>query len=202
MRQPSRGGAAAAIVLTLLLALGLVASSGRPVSAQNTACYRPVGGASFECADGGSIVVKSGATLFIQSGGTLDAATGSVVSIAAPNLTGNVSVSGVLSANGSKLVVAKMLATVPVAEITATEGSTITPTGSLQPITAAGAVTSVLAAPGSGDRVTLINTSANNITIADTTGQALSAAAVLGQWDTLTVVGYGSSWYEVSRSNN
>jgi hypothetical protein len=90
----------------------------------------------------------------------------------------------------------------PQGAVVVTEGSVITPTGSFQRIEAAGSVTGSLGVPQSGQIVTLMNSSANAITIADTTGQVLSANAVLGQWDTLTVIGYGSAWHELARSNN
>ena len=78
----------------------------------------------------------------------------------------------------------------------------ITPTGALQRLTSLGNVTATMGLPGSGEVVTLFNSSATTITIEDTTGQAFSANAVLGQWDTITIFGYGNSWYEIARSNN
>ena len=72
---------AAAIVAVLVLALFVALAPIQPVGAQNTACYRPVGGASFECKSGGAFVVKDGATLEVQSGGTLTIAAGATAAL-------------------------------------------------------------------------------------------------------------------------
>jgi hypothetical protein len=184
------------IGLALLLVVVLLTSS-TPALAQNTACYRPVGGASFECGDGGAFVVQDGATLTVESGGTLTVDSGATFAIG-----GNASVAGVLSANGSQLAVAKTLATALQGSLTITNGGTIAPTGTLQEITAAGAVTAVLRAPTNGEIVILLNSSANNITIVDEAGTALAGNWVGGQNDTLTLIGTTGSWYELARSAN
>ena len=116
--------------------------------------------------------------------------------------TGNASFAGTVAVNGSDLAVAKMLALVPQTAITATDGGIITPTGTIQMLAAAGAVTPTLAAGSSGDVVTFINTSNAAITIVDTTGYLLSGNIVMGQWDSATVVWYGTSWIQVAESDN
>lgn len=118
------------------------------------------------------------------------------------NQVGNASFAGTVAANGSRLAVAKYLSAAPQGEITVTNGGVITPTGTLQLLTAAGAVGASLGTGSSGDVVSFINTANQTITISDTTGTMLSANAALGQWDTLTVVYYGTSWIELARSNN
>lgn len=116
-------------------------------------------------------------------------------------MTGNTSVGGTLAVVGDTSL-SGLLSIATVDELTVANGGTITPTGTFQRLTAAGAVGAGLGAPTAGAYVMLLNTSANTITITDTTGAVLAGNAVLGQWDTLTIVGYGNSWHEVARSNN
>ena len=80
MRKITAFVAVAVAVVLVALFFGALAPAA-PVAAQNTACYRPVGGASFECGSGGSFVVKDGATLEVQSGGTLTLAAGSTAAL-------------------------------------------------------------------------------------------------------------------------
>jgi len=116
-------------------------------------------------------------------------------------VTGNASIGGNLAVTGDTALAAD-LNLAPQTAISVTNGGIITPTGALQRLTSAGNVTATLAAPAAGQVIVLFNSSSTTITIEDTTGQALSANAALGQWDTLTIVGYGNSFYEVARSNN
>lgn len=112
------------------------------------------------------------------------------------------SAEGTFTVNGSDLVVAHTVAIAPQSAISVTNGGVITPTGTIQLLEAAGNVTATLASGGSGDVVTLLNTANVAILIQDTTGQILASDATLGQWDTLTVYWYGTSWIELDRSNN
>lgn len=121
--------------------------------------------------------------------------------MAALNATGNATFGGTLAVTGAAAFATKVNI-VPQTAITVTNAAVFTPTGSLQLIQAAGGVSPVLASGSSGQVVTLLNISNQTITIADTTGQLLSAAGALGQWDTLTLVWYGTSWIELARSNN
>lgn len=116
--------------------------------------------------------------------------------------TGNASFAGTVAVNGSDLAVAQMLAIAPQTAISVTNGGIITPTGTIQLLTAAGAVTPTIATGNSGDVVTLINTANVAITIVDTTGYLLSGNIVLGQWDSATVVWYGTSWIQIAESDN
>lgn len=87
-------GVVLGLVLVALLAFALAPNiTPQPVAAQsNTACYRPVGGASFECGDGGSFVVQDGAQLVVESGGTLDVQSGSTVVLDSLTVTGTAAV--------------------------------------------------------------------------------------------------------------
>lgn len=91
---------------------------------------------------------------------------------------------------------------VPQSALTITNGGVITPTGALQLLTAAGPVTATIAAGSSGETVVLLNTAAQTITIEDTTGQLFSGNIALGQWDSATLVYYGTAWIQVAESDN
>ena len=118
------------------------------------------------------------------------------------NGTGNAAFDGTVIVNGSDLVVASTLAIAPQTAISLTNGGVITPTGTIQELTSASNVTVTLASPNSGDTLVLLNVANVSILIQDTTGQVLATDATLGQWDTLTLVGRGTSWIELARSNN
>lgn len=86
--------------------------------------------------------------------------------------------------------------------IVVTNGAAFAPTGTYQPISAAGEVTPTVTVGEEGDIVVLINTSAQTINIADTGTTKLTAAAALGQYDTLTLISDGTNWIELSRTDN
>lgn len=89
-------------------------------------------------------------------------------------------------------------------ELTITDGGVITPTGSYQPLTAAGAVTATIATSGvtTGTLLILINTAAQNILIQDTGNQVLAGDATLNQYDALELLFDGTRWIERRRSDN
>lgn len=128
--------------------------------------------------------------------------TGAVTNSGTLNQVGNATFAGTVAVNGSRLAIADWLAAAPGDALTVTDGGIITPTGTLQPLTAAGPVTASLAAGSSGDVLILYNSAAQNITIEDTTGQLFASTYVMGQYDTLTLVFYGTSWVELARSVN
>jgi hypothetical protein len=88
--------------------------------------------------------------------------------------------------------------------IAVTDGATITPAGSYQPLSSAGTVTATIATTGmaAGDQLTLVNTANTTINVLDAGTAKLSAAAALGQFDSLRLVFDGTNWVEVGRSNN
>lgn len=93
----------------------------------------------------------------------------------------------------------------PATAITVTDGTVITPTGTYQPLIGSGTVTAATVATGgaaTGDLVVFINTATDVINIADSGNVSLSAAAALGQYDTLTLLFDGTAWRETARSNN
>jgi len=89
-------------------------------------------------------------------------------------------------------------------KITVTEGGYITPTGTLQEIDAAGAVTPTggVAAGAAGSWLILWNSGSNTIRLIDTGALMLSGNLDLGQYDTVILVSDGTNWLQVGTSNN
>lgn len=93
--------------------------------------------------------------------------------------------------------------------IAVTDGAVITPTGTYQPLTATGSVTATLTTSSdfvtAGDVLILINansTVTSTVNIADSGTAKLTAAAALGQYDSLTLWFDGTNWIELSRADN
>lgn len=165
-----------------LLALMLLLLRSSPVEGQaSVPCYRMQGGAAWVAGSGCEWEMQSGATLDIQSGVTANIA--------------NVTISD-LTASGD-LRMTKQTA------LTVTNGGTITPTGSYQPLTAAGAVgTDAIATGTAGDLLVLVNAGSNTITLTDTGTLKLSGDAALGQYDSITLIADGTNWIEVAQADN
>ncbi len=224
-------GAMIPATMIIAVLIGLLIGQPAPVTAQNTPCYRPQGGASFVCGDGGSFVVKSGGALTVESGGTLglsgyttstmDSLTvnGDTVITGTGRIDGAANIGGALTVTGTTAMLGNVDVTGNLEVVdhlgTSAElylfsgdslavlnGATITPANSLLELTATGTVTASLATASDGQVLILANSSNSTINIEDTGTTRLSAAAALGQYDTLTLVGLGTSWYEVARSTN
>lgn len=86
--------------------------------------------------------------------------------------------------------------------ITVTDGAAFAPTGSYQPITAAGEVTPTMTVGSAGQVVMIVNTSAQTINLADTGTAKLTAAFAMGQYDSLTLLSDGTNWIEIARADN
>ena len=133
----------------------------------------------------------------------VDGATGAVDAESTANFASAVTIqAGGLTISDGDAVVADDLRITAQTAITVTNGNAFTPTGTYQPIQAAAEVTPTITVGTAGDVVVLINTSANTINIADSGTAKLSAAAALGQYDSLTLWCDGTNWIEVSRSDN
>lgn len=122
-------------------------------------------------------------------------------------VTGNATVSGSATVTGNLTTAAALdvgtLANLsPATAISVTNGLTLTLAGALQPLQSAGTVTATLPACTAGDLYVLQNTTATTINIADSGTAKLTAAAALGQYDTLTVIGDGTYCIELARANN
>jgi Flp pilus assembly protein CpaB len=89
--------------------------------------------------------------------------------------------------------------------ITVTNGGTIAPGGSYQPLVAtaaAGAALTVTAGMQQGFVTVLVNESSNTITITDTDPGKLASNVALGQYDSIVLICDGTNWIELARSNN
>ena len=139
--------------------------------------------------------------------------TGNATVGGALSVVGNGSVGGTLATTGAstaasytatgKVQAGTFIASTVANTITVTADGTITPTGSLQPITAAGAVgTSNLVVLPNGTVLMLVNVGSNAITITDTGTNVLSGNIALGTGDTLTLQSNGVNWYQLATSNN
>lgn len=122
-------------------------------------------------------------------------------------ITGNATVGGSATVTGNLTTAAALdvgtLANLsPATAISVTNGLTLTLAGALQPLQSAGTVTATLPACTAGDLYVLQNTTATTINIADSGTAKLTAAAALGQYDTLTVIGDGTYCVELARANN
>lgn len=88
---------------------------------------------------------------------------------------------------------------------TITNGDTLNPTGSIQRVTAAGAVGmsgAEITVKQAGTVLTLVNVGSNTITFTET-GTLISAGNIaLGAGDSATLVSDGTNWYQVAASNN
>ena len=187
-------GAVVGLVALLFSALAPAA----PVAAQNTACYKPVGGASYVCGDGGSFVVEEGGALSIESGGVI---TGDMNIAGGATVTGNVDVTGNLEVVDHLLTQAEFYM-IPPDAVTVTNNGIITPTGAVVELTAAGTVASSMAPASDGQFLIMINTANQTITISETSTARIAGDFAMGQYDTITLIGQGVTWHEVARSNN
>jgi hypothetical protein len=87
--------------------------------------------------------------------------------------------------------------------LTITQGLTITPASSYQPLASAGNVsTGVIATGAAGNILMLVNTADTTITISDTGTLKLSGNLALGQFDSVTLISDGTNWVQLATSNN
>lgn len=187
-------GLAVAVALVLMLGLLLALAPAAPAAAQNTPCYRPQGGASFTCGDGGSFVLLSGATLDMRTGANATIG-GSLVVTGNADVTGNLEVVDHFANQGETYFITGDAVAV-------TDGAIITPTKTVLELTAAGAVGAEMGVASDGQLVTMINTVNQTITITETAGARMAGNFAMGQYDTITFIGAGVTWFEVARSNN
>lgn len=135
-----------------------------------------------------SLAVTSGLT--VDSGGLTVTAGGATVT------------AGGLTLSDGDLAVADDLVLTAQTEISVTNGAAFAPTGSYQPIAAAGEVTPTITVPAAGTVFTIVNTEAQTINLADSGTAKLSAAFAMGQYDSLTLISDGTNVIEIARSNN
>lgn len=100
---------------------------------------------------------------------------------------------------GDDAVIAGYLRVGASTKFSVTSGGTITPTGTYMPLESGAAVGSGDIITGTaGDRLVLINTCANTITISDTGSLKLMGDRALGQYDVLELWSDGTYWLETS----
>lgn len=102
----------------------------------------------------------------------------------------------------SSLRVTNFYRAVPRPAITVTNGGTVDPTGTYQPITAAGAVAASLVVEPSGSLLVLVNVGSNTITFTETATLISAGNVALGATDTATFVSNGTAWTQIAASNN
>lgn len=102
-------------------------------------------------------------------------------------------------------IIADFETTTPQTSLLLTMNGWITPTGSIQPIRAAGAVSinSTRIAPGfTGQKLTLVNYGANTVTITETAPHLMAGNFAIGTGDNITMIYSGTAWIETARVNN
>lgn len=216
--------AAGVLAVVVLVAAVFASIAPQPAAAQNTKCYMERGGLRWICQDGGTMLFQSGATLEMAAGSTLNANGFLTTTIDELTVNGNALITGTLETDGGAtlasvivegngdvtgnfevtdhLLTQAELYMIPPDAITIVNGGQITITAAVMEITAAGEVTATLSTAGDGQLVTLINTGSNAINIVDTGTTYMAGNVALGQRDTISLIGVGTSWYEISRSNN
>ena len=117
------------------------------------------------------------------------------------NATGNATIAGTLAV-ADQFAMSDEIYAIPQDAYTVTNGSTITVTGAVMELTAAGAVGADLPAATDGRLLILINGVNQTITITETATAVMAGNFAMGEGDTLTLMGMGIKWYELSRSNN
>lgn len=138
-----------------------------------------------------------------------DLAVGDVLTVGGTfNAVGNSSTNGTFSATGAMssggaLSTGTFLVTANQGNVTVLDGTPITPTGSLQGLTASGSVsTGQMVIQSAGTLVRLINFSAQTITLTETTNLVTSGNLALGQYDNATFISDGTRWILLSTTNN
>ena len=88
--------------------------------------------------------------------------------------------------------------------VVVTSGGTLTPTGMYQPISSTTAVgTSSIAGVATAGRVlVIVNVGSQTVTFTDTSTLKLAGNAALGQYDNLTLLGDGTNWIQVAKTDN
>lgn len=104
---------------------------------------------------------------------------------------------------GDDVTIVGDVVTQPTTLIVVTSGSTITPLGAYVPITGAtGVGTASIANPTAGRLIYIVNMANATITLTDTGTLKLASNFAMGQYDSITLRGDGTSWIEAGRSNN
>ena len=200
----NRWALALGLALCLVMAGVLAAPRAAWADGYNALVHLVLGGLGLQVEDGGTIWVESGGRIIVASGGALMVQPGAAALLPDAHVTGTVRANE--GAFTETVTIGTFLQMPAQAAITVTNGAAFTPTGTLQPITAASNVTPTLAMGTEGDVVILVNRS--DVTIALEANGTLavpmqeSGSVELGLNDTLTLWYSGSKWYAVATANN
>jgi len=142
-------------------------------------------------------------------GGNVDMGNNIIANIGAAGTdfgaTGGLTLAAGLTVSDGDVVVADDLRITAQTSITVTNGAAFTPTGTYQPITAAGEVTPTITAGTAGQLLILVNESSETINLADSgdgNGADLTAAIALEQNEIIILISDGTDWLELSRAEN
>ena len=128
---------------------------------------------------------------------------GTLTTNAIVSTSSNLGAASVTSLNSTGAIAAARFNVEQGTQQTVVAGSVISVTTGLVPITAASPLQVGSVYTGTdGQIITIVNAGTNAITIPDSGLNRLSAAAVLGQYDTLTLIWYAAAWNQLSTSNN
>ena len=146
---------------------------------------------------GTKMVFPTGSEIEVQSGGTIDIQSGATTDVGgALGVTGAGTFAGIVSI-GTFLRIPLEPA------IAVTDDSIITPTGTMQQLSAVGNCgTANIAAGTDGDWLVLFGPAANTITLTDTATLMLNANRALSAHDVLVLTSDGTNWREMSFTDN
>lgn len=185
------------VVLLLLVALPAYAQTPTPTATPTlTPTPTPLPTVRFAVRTGINLVVDPNGTKYWVVDGLVDLPVGTWYAPLIAN--------GTLTLQPNTLTINDFLITAVQVPLAIADGTVINPTGSYQPIYAAGAVSTTLMGTGydTGTWVTLVNTGTNAITLADQGAFKLSGDLTLGQYDTVLLMFDGTYWVQRSTANN
>lgn len=166
--------AAAGVVLAAML-LSALQPMPAAVEAQNVPCFRPIGGAKFVCADGGTFEAREGARIDVQYGAAALFG-GSLEFVEATPIA--VTSGGAIDPDGAVYVTLTSAGNVGTSNVVTTTARRL---------------------------LILHNVGSNTITLTDTGQLLLGGNAALGANDTLVLISSGgaaSKWVQLSKADN
>ena len=149
----------------------------------------------------GAITVAFGSLLYASE--IVEASTDEGVNIEGSSLIDSDIIAGAALTTTTFIEIGTWLRPSLQSTLVVTDGGTITPTGTYQPISAVAAVgLDDIAIMSDGDVLVLTNVGSNAVTITDTGVIMLSGDIALGQYDTLTLLCDGTNWKQLATSDN
>ncbi len=149
----------------------------------------------------GAITVAFGSILYVSD--IIEASADEGVNIEGSSLIDSNIIAGAALTTTTFMEIGTWLRPSLQSTIVVTNGGTITPTGTYQPISAVAAVgLDDIVIMSDGDVLVLTNVDSNTVTITDTGVIMLSGNIALGEYDTLTLLCDGTNWIQIATSNN